>query len=124
MSAGDYVQAQRVRTQIAGALAAALDEVDAIVTPTAPLPPQRVGQREVGFGGRPRPSTGGGVFTRLTAAFNLSGGPAISVPCGPTSDGMPTGLQIASAPGRDELVFQLAAAFELESGASSFPTTG
>lgn len=124
LSAGDYVQAQRVRTQIAGALAAALDEVDAIVTPTAPLPPQRVGQHEVGFAGRTRPSTGGGVFTRLTAAFNLSGGPAISVPCGLTPDGMPTGLQIASAPGRDELVLQLAAAFELESGASSFPTTG
>lgn len=112
LSAADYIQAQQVRTQIVRALATALDEVDAIVTPTAALPPQPVGQQEVSFGGQQRPSTGGGVFTRLTAPFNLSGGPAISVPCGLTPDGMPAGLQIASAPGRDELVLRLAAAYE------------
>ncbi len=119
----DYAQARRVRAQIAGALAAALDEVDAIVTPTTPLTPQRVGQREVSFGGRQRPATGGGVFTRLTAPFNLSGGPAISVPCGLTPGGMPAGLQVASAPGRDELVVRLAAAYEHESGGRPAPTT-
>jgi aspartyl-tRNA(Asn)/glutamyl-tRNA(Gln) amidotransferase subunit A len=112
LSADDYVQAQRARAQIVEALAAALEEVDAIVTPTAPLTAQLVGQTEVTFGGQPLPATGGGVFTRLTAAFNLSGGPAISVPCGLTPGGMPAGLQIASAPGRDELVLRLAAAFE------------
>lgn len=119
----DYVQARRVRAQVAGALAAALDEVDAIVTPTTPLTPQRVGQREVSFGGQQRPATGGGVFTRLTAPFNLSGGPAVSVPCGLTPGGMPAGLQVASAPGRDELVVRLAAAYEHESGGRPAPTT-
>jgi aspartyl-tRNA(Asn)/glutamyl-tRNA(Gln) amidotransferase subunit A len=134
LSAGDYVQAHRVRAQIVEALAAALEEVDAIVTPTAPLPPQRVGHTEVTFAGRRRPATGGGVFTRLTAPFNLSGGPAISVPCGLTPGGMPAGLQIASAPGRDELVLRLAAAYEAtparlasfaehESGGHLVPTT-
>jgi aspartyl-tRNA(Asn)/glutamyl-tRNA(Gln) amidotransferase subunit A len=115
LSAGDYVQAHRVRAQIVEALAAALEDVDAIVTPTAPLPPQRVGQTEVTFAGQRRPTTGGGVFTRFTAPFNLSGGPAISVPCGLTPGGMPAGLQIAAAPGRDELVLRLAAAYEHES---------
>jgi aspartyl-tRNA(Asn)/glutamyl-tRNA(Gln) amidotransferase subunit A len=112
LSADDYVQAHRVRAQIVEALAAALEEVDAIVTPTAPLTAQLVGQKEVYFGGQLRPTTGGGVSTRLTAAFNLSGGPAISVPCGLTPGGMPAGLQIASAPGRDEVVLRLAAAYE------------
>jgi aspartyl-tRNA(Asn)/glutamyl-tRNA(Gln) amidotransferase subunit A len=112
LSADDYVQAHRVRAQIVEALSAALEEVDAIVTPTAPLTAQLVGQKEVTLGGQRLPTTGGGVFTRLTAAFNLSGGPAISVPCGLTPDGMPAGLQIASAPGRDELVLRLAAAYE------------
>jgi aspartyl-tRNA(Asn)/glutamyl-tRNA(Gln) amidotransferase subunit A len=116
LSADDYVQAVRVRVQIVEALAAALEEVDAIVTPTAPLTAQLVGQKEVDFGGQRRPTTGGGVFTRLTAPFNLSGGPAISVPCGLTPAGMPAGLQIASAPGRDELVLRLAAAYEHEGG--------
>jgi aspartyl-tRNA(Asn)/glutamyl-tRNA(Gln) amidotransferase subunit A len=112
LSADDYVQAHRARTQILEALAAALEEVDALVTPTAPLTPQLVGQQEVDFAGRRLPATGGGVFSRLTAPFNLSGGPAISVPCGLTPEGMPAGLQIASAPGRDELVLRLAAAYE------------
>jgi aspartyl-tRNA(Asn)/glutamyl-tRNA(Gln) amidotransferase subunit A len=116
LSADDYVQAARVRAQVVEALAAALEEVDAIVTPTAPLTPQLVGQKEVDFGGQRRPATGGGVFIRLTAPFNLSGGPAISVPCGLTPDGMPAGLQIASAPGRDELVLRLAAAYEHNGG--------
>jgi aspartyl-tRNA(Asn)/glutamyl-tRNA(Gln) amidotransferase subunit A len=112
LPADAYVRAQRVREQIVEALATALEHVDAIVTPTAPLPPQLVGQKEVTFGGHRRPATGGGVFTRFTAPFNLSGGPAISVPCGLTKEGMPAGLQIASAPGRDDLVLRLAAAYE------------
>jgi aspartyl-tRNA(Asn)/glutamyl-tRNA(Gln) amidotransferase subunit A len=118
-SADGYVQAHRVRAQIVEALAAALEKVDAIVTPTAPLTPQLVGQKEVDVGGQRRPATGGGVFTRLTAPFNLSGGPAISVPCGLTPGGMPAGLQIASAPGRDELVLRLAAAYEHEGAPQS-----
>jgi aspartyl-tRNA(Asn)/glutamyl-tRNA(Gln) amidotransferase subunit A len=124
LPADDYVQAGRTRVRIVEALAAALEEVDAIVTPTAPLTPQLVGQKEVDVGGQRRPVTGGGVFSRLTAPFNLSGGPAISVPCGLTSGGMPTGLQIASAPGRDELVLRLAAAYEHRSGQSTEATDG
>jgi aspartyl-tRNA(Asn)/glutamyl-tRNA(Gln) amidotransferase subunit A len=114
LSADDYVQAHRVRAQVVEALANALEDVDAIVTPTAPLTAQLVGQQEVTFGGQRRPATGGGVFTRFTTPFNLSGGPAISVPCGLIREGMPAGLQIASAPGRDELVLRLAAAYEHE----------
>jgi aspartyl-tRNA(Asn)/glutamyl-tRNA(Gln) amidotransferase subunit A len=119
LSADDYVQAHRARAQILESLAAALEDVDAIVTPTAPLTPQLVGQKEVDFGGRRLPATGGGVFSRLTAPFNLSGGPAISVPCGLTADGLPVGLQIASAPGRDELVLRLAAAYEYQAASQA-----
>lgn len=121
LSAADYVQAQRGRTQIVESMSAALNEVDALVTPTAPLPPQQVGQREVSFGGRQRPATGGGVFVRMTAPFNLSGGPAVSVPCGLSPGGLPVGLQIAAAPGRDELVLRLAAAYEHERGGRFVP---
>jgi aspartyl-tRNA(Asn)/glutamyl-tRNA(Gln) amidotransferase subunit A len=124
LSAGDYIQAGRTRVRIVEALGAALEGVDAIVTPTAPLTPQLVGQKEIDFGGQRLPTTGGGVFTRLTAPFNLSGGPAVSVPCGLTPGGMPAGLQIASAPGRDELVLRLAAAYEHKSGQSSEATDG
>jgi aspartyl-tRNA(Asn)/glutamyl-tRNA(Gln) amidotransferase subunit A len=112
LSTGDYVQAHRVRAKVAEALTDAFENIDVIVTPTAPLTPQLVGQQEVTFAGQRRPATGGGIFTRFTTPFNLSGGPAISIPCGLTPEGMPAGLQIASAPGRDELVLRLAAAYE------------
>ena len=65
-----------------------------IALPTLVGPPPLLGE----FAGFP--------FTRLTAPFNLSGGPAISVPCGLTGEGLPTGLQVASAPGKDELVLR------------------
>jgi Asp-tRNA(Asn)/Glu-tRNA(Gln) amidotransferase A subunit family amidase len=48
----------------------------------------------------------------LTYHFNLTGQPAISVPCGFTGDGLPVGLQIAGRPGADEDVLRAAAAFE------------
>jgi Asp-tRNA(Asn)/Glu-tRNA(Gln) amidotransferase A subunit family amidase len=48
----------------------------------------------------------------LTFAFNLSGYPAISIPCGWTSDGLPVGLQIAGGWRRDALVLKAAASFE------------
>jgi amidase len=48
----------------------------------------------------------------LTYAFNLSGYPAISVPCGATQEGLPVGLQIAGGWRQDALVLKAAAAFE------------
>jgi amidase/aspartyl-tRNA(Asn)/glutamyl-tRNA(Gln) amidotransferase subunit A len=47
--------------------------------------------------------------------FNWLGFPAVSVPCG-FLDGLPVGLQIASAPGREDLVLRVAEAFQ-----QSFP---
>jgi Asp-tRNA(Asn)/Glu-tRNA(Gln) amidotransferase A subunit family amidase len=47
-----------------------------------------------------------------TVPFNVSGQPALSVPCGMTADGLPVGLQIAGPLGADALVFALAAALE------------
>jgi len=48
----------------------------------------------------------------LTYHFNLTGQPAISIPCGFTENGLPVGLQIAGRPGADEDVLRAAAAFE------------
>ena len=43
--------------------------------------------------------------------FNWLGFPAVSVPCG-FVDGMPVGLQVASAPGREATVLRIARAFQ------------
>ena len=50
--------------------------------------------------------------TPYTAAFNLTGQPAASVPCGFTADGLPVALQIAGRSGDDLTVLQVCAAFE------------
>ena len=90
--AGDYVDAQRVRGTLRAAVDAALGHCDAIVLPTLPIPAPVIGAETVEIGGLAhmvRP-----LMLRLTQLFNLSGHPAISIPCGSTSEGLPCGLQL------------------------------
>ncbi|MFI5266216.1 MAG: amidase [Chloroflexota bacterium] len=86
LSAADYIQAQRARTAISQQLRAVLDEVDAIVSPAGP----RVAARFDAFDPDAAYRT-----PSYTHAFNLSGLPAMSVPCGFSISGLPIGLQIA-----------------------------
>ena len=53
-------------------------------------------------------------LSRLTMPFSVSGGPSLSVPCGFTAQGLPIGAQIASRPGRDDIVLGIGAAYQLE----------
>ena len=54
----------------------------------------------------------GDVEARFTGPYNLAGMPAVSVPCGPAEDGLPAGLQLAAARGRDAFLLSVAAAHE------------
>jgi aspartyl-tRNA(Asn)/glutamyl-tRNA(Gln) amidotransferase subunit A len=49
---------------------------------------------------------------RFTGPFNLTGSPAITVPCGHDADGLPVGLQLAAAPYEEELLCFAAAGYE------------
>jgi Asp-tRNA(Asn)/Glu-tRNA(Gln) amidotransferase A subunit family amidase len=51
-------------------------------------------------------------FTRLTAPANMAGIPALSVPCGFTSGGLPVGLQLIAAPDREDLLLALGAWYQ------------
>jgi amidase len=55
--------------------------------------------------------------------FNITGQPAIVVPSGASQEGLPIGVQLVGAPGRDDIVFALAAAYELVCPALRPPTT-
>jgi Asp-tRNA(Asn)/Glu-tRNA(Gln) amidotransferase A subunit family amidase len=84
-----------------------------LVSPTLAVPPfPHPGE------GRPGPDEVAGQPVNpflgwlLTYHFNLTGQPAITVPCGFTDDGLPVGLQIVGRPGADEDVLRAAAAFE------------
>ena len=92
--------ARRFREGVREQLSGAFGELDLLLTPTLPVvaPPYGEGTRTV--------------LTRLTALFNLTGCPALALPCGPADEGLPASVQLAAPPGRDALV--LAAGVTLE----------
>ena len=83
--------------------------VDFIITPTVPIPAPRIAPL---LEDRSRLRPVELLLLRNTRPMNVWGLPAISVPCGLTSAGLPIGLQISGAPGRDAEVLQIAYAFE------------
>jgi aspartyl-tRNA(Asn)/glutamyl-tRNA(Gln) amidotransferase subunit A len=107
-----YLKAQRLRSLIRQEMAAALRRVDALVTPTVPIPAPRIGQTTVNINQETVDITW--AVSRLTRPANLTGFPAISVPCGFTQGGLPIGLQLIGRPFAEATVLQLAYAYEQE----------
>ncbi len=91
-----------LRTEVLGAFADA--RLDALVTPTTP----RVAMPLASFD----PATELGTLIPYTCPFNLTGQPAVSVPCGFSAAGLPIGLQVVGAPFEDSAVLAVAAAYE------------
>jgi aspartyl-tRNA(Asn)/glutamyl-tRNA(Gln) amidotransferase subunit A len=108
LAASDYVQAQRARTVLKQQVKRVLSEVDALVTPMLAITAPKIGQTTVEVGGKVKDINP--VFIRLADPFNLTGLPAISVPCGFGKDGLPVGLQIAGA--AEPTVLRVAGAYE------------
>jgi len=110
ITATEYLRAQRLRGQLTHRINEAWRNVDLILTPTAPCPSPAFGAATAPVGSR-RESVGNALVL-YTAPFSVTGGPAISIPCGWDSRGIPLGLQIAGPPGADDLICFVAAAFE------------
>jgi len=105
-----YLKAQKVRALIARDFAEAFEQVDAIVTPTSPVPAFRLGERTVD----PLAMYLADIYT---VTGSLAGVPGISVPCGKTAEGLPVGLQIFGQTFGEARILQLAHAFERAGGA-------
>lgn len=95
----DYALAKRRQVELTRALELWFDNVDVLVTPTTRIPaplatvdPKSMAQN----------------LTAFTAPFNLTGFPAISLPCGFTHDGLPIGLQLIARPWNEALLLQIA----------------
>lgn len=104
LSAGDYLDAQRVRRAVRRELLEVLREVDVLLTPTVSIPAPGIGATEVEAGGIVAPPQY--YMVRNTYLFNLTGLPALSVPCG-LAEGLPVGLQIAGRPWEEALVMRI-----------------
>jgi len=90
--AEDYARAMDGRDVLRREVEAALKDCDALLLPTLPIPAPAVGAETMPIGGREEPVRA--LMLRLTQLFNVTGNPAISIPCGVTADGWPVGLQI------------------------------
>jgi aspartyl-tRNA(Asn)/glutamyl-tRNA(Gln) amidotransferase subunit A len=104
-----YLKAQKVRTLIARDFTQAFERVDAIVTPTSPVPPFRLGERTAD----PLQMYLADIYT---VTGSLAGVPGISIPCAKTADGLPVGLQIFGPHFGEARLLQIAGAFERAGG--------
>jgi aspartyl-tRNA(Asn)/glutamyl-tRNA(Gln) amidotransferase subunit A len=99
-----YGRAQRVRTKIAEDFAAAFEQVDLIVTPTAPSVAFKLGEKT-------EDPLAMYLNDYCTVPMSLAGIPAISIPCG-LSGGLPVGLQIAGPAFSENRLLEAAHALE------------
>jgi aspartyl-tRNA(Asn)/glutamyl-tRNA(Gln) amidotransferase subunit A len=104
VSAEQYEGALRDRAALLPNALAVLDGVDFLIGPAAPYVAPEVSP--------PGDTAEGAIEGIFTQPYNMTGQPAIVIPCGETPDGLPVGLQIAGAIGSDAELLAAAAAIE------------
>ena len=123
IAATDYITALRARTLIQRSWASLFDGaggrgggVDVVIAPTVPIAAPRVGQTEWT---RPDGSAEAvhASMTRLSSPANLTGLPALAVPCGRDGDGMPLSLQVIGRPFDEATVLRVGHTWEQLAGA-------
>ncbi|QJC57963.1 Glutamyl-tRNA(Gln) amidotransferase subunit A [Polaromonas vacuolata] len=110
VSAVDYLKAEQVRSLLCEEFKRIFDQVDVVISPTEPMTAWKKGNEIVRIGEQNESVLA--ASWRLTYPFNLTGLPAISVPCGFDKEVMPIGLQIAGRPFDEASVLRCAAAVE------------
>lgn len=110
VSGADYLKAEQFRTLLIQDFMTVFERVDVVVTPSSPVTAWECGQRSVVTGAQEESPLA--ASWRLTYPFNLTGLPALSVPCGFDSRGLPIGLQIAGKPFDESTVLRVGHAYE------------
>ena len=102
----EYERAQQMRALLRGEVDAALTNRQALILPTLPIPAPRLDAADAQADGVRA------LMLRLTQLFNLTGHPAVSIPCGATPDGLPCAVQLVGRRGATGRLLELAARCE------------
>jgi aspartyl-tRNA(Asn)/glutamyl-tRNA(Gln) amidotransferase subunit A len=108
----DYLRAQQQRRAFSSNLRSIMQGINALVLPTLPMPAILIEQADADIlvDGVTENTTV--ALLRLTMPFNLAGLPAISLPCGFSSGGLPLGLQIVGKPFEESMILRIAHAYQ------------
>ena len=106
-SAVDYINARRLKVEVTSRWRQLFQEIDLLLTPTTTTAPPSISEAQ-----SPRPPS----FIKLTNPFNFSGQPAISLPCGFTSEGLPIGMQLVGRAWEETTILRAALAYEQATG--------
>jgi aspartyl-tRNA(Asn)/glutamyl-tRNA(Gln) amidotransferase subunit A len=103
--AADYINAQRLRKLLLTEFHALFRGIDCLLTPTTPITAPRIGQTQITLDCVAHDTRM--LTTRFVRGFNVLGFPALSIPCGASSEGLPIGLQIIGRPFEENLLLVL-----------------
>ena len=104
ISMAEYASARRHQTELVRAFDEWFADVDLLVVPTTRVAAPQMGANAVAMAQH---------LTAFTAPFNVTGFPALSLPCGFTDDGLPIGLQIIGPRWREDLILRAAHQYQL-----------
>jgi aspartyl-tRNA(Asn)/glutamyl-tRNA(Gln) amidotransferase subunit A len=107
----DYVNAQRQRKLLLNDFQALFRSIDCLFTPATPITAPRIGQTEITLDGATHDTRF--LTTRHARGINVLGFPALSIPCGSSTEGLPIGLQIVARPWDENLLLALGEAMEV-----------
>lgn len=108
--AEDYLRAMAGRATLQREVDAALSWYDVLALPTLPIAAPRLGAATVSFDGVAHPVRN--LMLRLTQLFNITGHPAVSLPCGTTARGLPVGLQLVGRRHETDVLMHIALGVE------------
>jgi aspartyl-tRNA(Asn)/glutamyl-tRNA(Gln) amidotransferase subunit A len=120
--AEDYVRALAGREVLRREIDAALAQHDALVLPTLPIPAPPIGVETVSVGGVEESVRN--MMLRLTQPFNITGHPAIAIPSGVTTSGLPCSVQLVGCRGQTDALLKVALACEAQITGGASPRSG
>jgi aspartyl-tRNA(Asn)/glutamyl-tRNA(Gln) amidotransferase subunit A len=112
--AEDYARAMRGRDLIRREVDAALDGCDGLLLPSLAIPAPKIGEATIRLGSVDEPVRN--LMLRCTQTFNVSGHPAITIPCGRTVEQLPIGVQIVGRFGATSRLLDVAQVVEATIG--------